>query len=206
MKTKLFFPVIVVFLLSLFAGCYTVFIHPDLESKDDNGYTYNKDVKFYDDCSSCHKDISQDYVESPQILKAHPLYSSFGYFDYDDYYYNDSYYGGYGYYYNYPWWLDVTPPTNNIKSEQYTGGARNNSSERSETTRERPRNVDLPSPTVSSGSSGTSETSTSSGTPSGTTTENKSANSSNTSERSSSSSPGSRNNSGDRSSDSGRKR
>jgi hypothetical protein len=207
MKTNLIISVVVIFLLSLVTGCYTILFHPDVETTDENGYTYNNDVKFYDDCSSCHKDVPHSYVESPQILKAHPLYSNFGYFDYNNYYYNDSYYGNYGYYYNYPWWLDITPPTNNNKSEQYTGGARNNSSERGEAARERPRNIDLPSPTVSPGNTGTTGTGTSTSTSSGTSTETRSTNSnSNASGRNSSSTSGARNNNGDRSSDTGRKK
>jgi len=209
MKTGKFAPFLIIVFMSLFSGCYTVLVHPDVETTDENGYTYDNDVKFYDDCSSCHKDDVHDYIESPQILKAHPMYSNFGYYDYSDYYYNDFYFGNYGYYYNYPWWLDITTPANTYKkSEQYTGGARNNSSERSETTRERTRNIDLPSPTITPGNGETTETSSSksNGTTSGTTVETRSTNNNNASGRSTSNTSGARNNNGERSSDTGRKR
>jgi hypothetical protein len=207
MRTNFLFLIFTTFLLTLFAGCYTILIHPDVEIKDKNGYTYNNNVKYYDDCSSCHEGVADSYIESPQILAAHPLYSNFGYFDYSDYYYNDSYFGDYGYYYNYPWWLEVAAPSYNKKSEQYSGGARNNNSERSEITRERARNNDIPSPTITPGNTETTETGSSQGTSSGTSVETRSTNSSdNTTGRNSSNTSGARNNSGERTSDSGRKR
>lgn len=197
---------VIISVLLLFAGCYTVLVHPEIENKDENGYTYYDDVKFYDDCSSCHKDITPNHFESPEILKSHPSYSNFGYYDFNDYYYNDSYYGNFGYYYNAPWWLEVAPQVKYKRNEeQYTGGARDNSSERSETTRDQRRDLSVPSPTVSSGSSSSSSGSSDSST-SSTSTETRSSSSSTSTDRNSNGTSGARDNSGGRSPDSGRRK
>jgi hypothetical protein len=204
MKTNYLFTIILFLWLTLFAGCYTVLVHPNVETTDENGYTYSDEVKFYDECSDCHKDIPTGNLSKSEILNAHQSYSNFGYYDFENNYYTDSYYGDYGYYYNYPWWLEVAPAVKYKKSEQYSGGARDNDSERGTTTRERKHEMDIPSPSVSTGSSNTSS-STSSSNNSGNTTETRTSTNSN-SDRNSSGTSGTRDNSGGRSSDSGRRK
>ncbi|MCX6152301.1 MAG: hypothetical protein NTX22_17380 [Ignavibacteriales bacterium] len=195
MKAKFLFVIIIITFLSLITGCYTILVHPSIENTDENGYTYENNVTFYDDCSSCHKDIAPRNIVTPEILKTHPSYSNFSYYDLNEDYYSDSYFGNYGYYYNYPWWLEVAPPAKYKKTEQYTGKSRDNSSERG-AARDRSPQINLPSPTTSGNSGSSSSTNQSKET----------TKSSDSSDRNSSSTPSSRDNDGNRSTDSGRRR
>lgn len=212
----------IVYLIALISGltltgCYTILEHPDINSKDENGFVYHDDVKFYDDCNSCHNSSDQTIVDSelsessePSMYRTHrnerPVRSYHG-----DVYYSDSYYGDYDNYYNTPWWYEVSQSGSgknqtNAK-EKYRTGSRENTG-RNENEREVSRSsnqgggLNYTSPTRSSnrGSDSSSGSSTSTETTkSSNSGENKSE------DRSNSDQPKSRNNDGNRSSGSGRR-
>lgn len=190
-------------------GCYTILEHPDVSSKDENGFVYHDNVKFYDDCSSCHNSTDQALVSTNPSMystyRNHRAERSY----YSDSYYSDSFFGDYGYYYNTPWWYNAAQSgsgntqakeNNRSAARDNNGDARNENNER-EVSRTRPESgrLNYTSPTRSSNGSGSSGSST--------TTESTKPNSSDSSgnnTRSNSDAPKSRNNSGERSSGSRR--
>ncbi|HEX2868819.1 MAG TPA: hypothetical protein VHO03_17395 [Ignavibacteriales bacterium] len=226
MKLKIFIPVLVTAALSVLSGCYTIIEHPDVQAKDENGYTYSNKVYFYDDCASCHEDQNRlgqmTRSEHMAMFKAHDDTSyDNGYYDNgnednyysDQYYYPTQYYGDYGYYYNTPWWSTVTPPEDMTKTRdnngrqtvQYNGRSRNESGDRGSNTRQSGDSPRLSSPTVST-SSGSSSSSGSNVQTNSTQSRTETRSSSdNNSSRSSNEQPRSRNNDSNRSSNSGRR-
>lgn len=214
--------VVAIFMLFVLSGCYTVISHPDIATKDENGYSYHKQVNFYDDCQSCHTDMSDHkYVKKADAspVSTYHEQDSNGYVSsdnedsytndsyYDDYYestpyYPTQYYGNYGYYYSRPWWYDVTPPDNSKAVEDYrqsnASQARNNDGGRSETsTRGGGMTFTSPTQTTSGGSSTSSGSSSSSS--------NSTHSSDSGDSRSSSGGSNARNNDGQRSTNSGRR-
>lgn len=179
MKIKLVYPLFIVLFLSFIAGCYTVVEHPDVVTKDENGYTYTEEVYFYDNCNSCHKEMApRNYtaVEKLKMAKTHREeadgtgYSedsrsrSDYYYDgyYNDSYYSSPYYGDYGYYYSYPWWYNVAPVVSSDsekdrKTASEYKGSRNNDGGRGNDGRNSSdggrKGVDISLPTVNAGSS-----------------------------------------------------
>lgn len=193
-------------------GCYTILEHPDISSKDENGFVYHDDVKFYDDCGSCHSADDEAIMSSnPSMFRTYRhqrAQSTYG----NDVYYSDDFFGGYGYYYNTPWWYDVSKSgsgknESSKNQEQTRNSARNNSGSRSDDNeREAARNssggsgLNYTSPTRSSNSgSGSSGNTTETSKPSSSSNDSSSGN------RSTSDQPKSRDNSGNRSSGSGRR-
>lgn len=226
MKLRLYIPVLISAALSVFSGCYTVIEHPDVQAKDENGFTYNSKVYFYDDCASCHSDKENQRQmtqnEHLSMFKAHDNtaydnsvdgsgYYSDDYYYSDQYYYPTQYYGDYGYYYNTPWWYTVTPPAgatktrdkNDRQATQYNGRSRNESGDRGRDTRQSSDTPRLSSPTVST-SSGSSSSGSSTQT-STNTNQSTSETRSSSDNRSSNDQPRSRNNDSNRSSNSGRR-
>lgn len=212
MKLKLFYIAIVLFTMSII-GCYTVLQHPNVELTGKDGTVYDSRISYYDDCSSCHSDISEEdaaNMTAYDIVKTHlqeddsEVYNNRDFFGYG----YSWYYGSYDYYYNSPWWTQYTPAVKEGESN-YEGSARNNDSGR-ESTSDRRSTTRFTAPPVSTSSSSSStsssvsSSSSSSTSESGTQTTRKASSSSNT--RSSSDAPASRNNDGNRSSDTGRKR
>lgn len=117
-------------LMFLMQGCYTVVDHPDIETTDENGYSYTTKVYFYDDCNSCHTGVDKygNYTSVPGMSKAHAseenqtnsagsTVTSNGQPTGTEIYVAEDYYeyyggeGGYSYYYNHPWWYDVHMPS-----------------------------------------------------------------------------------------------
>ncbi|MCU7498200.1 MAG: hypothetical protein HF300_02670 [Ignavibacteria bacterium] len=227
MKLNIYIPVLITAALSVFSGCYTVVEHPDVQAKDENGYTYNSKVYFYDDCASCHSDQQPQRQmtqsgEHLSMFKAHEdtAYDN-GYYSEEEnyseqYYYPTQYYGDYGHYYNTPWWYTVTPPgevtktrnNNDRQATQYNGRSRNESGDRGRDTRQSTDTPRLTSPTVSTSSSGGSGSSSSNSSVQTNTEQNKTetrSSSDNNSSRNSNDQPRSRNNDSNRSSNSGRR-
>ncbi|MGE5352890.1 MAG: hypothetical protein ACM3P0_12460 [Acidobacteriota bacterium] len=229
MRLKIYIPVLITAALSVLSGCYTVIEHPDVQAKDENGYTYNSKVYFYDDCASCHTDKEHQRQMVPSehlsMFKAHDdtaydngYYQEDGYYS-DQYYYPSQYYGDYGYYYNTPWWYTVTPPedvtktrgSNDRQAIQYNGRTRNQEGGRSSDTRNSDNNTRTPSVSSNSGGSysgGSSSSSSTSSTnvQSGNNTNQNRGETRNTSDnKNSNEQPKSRNNEGGRSSNSGRR-
>lgn len=189
-------------------GCYTVLEHPDVSSKDENGFVYNNDVAFYDDCGSCHSETDQ------AIMSTHPqMYSTYRNQRADDINYHDGYYsqgsfGDYGYYYDIPWWFEVSRSGSGsgdaVTKQNDNTRARNNSGRNETNEREvvRSRNdgggLNYTSPTRSSnsgsGSSNSSEV-----------TKSSNSGDSSSGSRSNNDAPKSRDNDGSRSSGSGRR-
>lgn len=227
MKLKIYIPVLITAALSVLSGCYTVIEHPDVQAKDENGFTYNSKVFFYDDCSSCHtdKDHQRQLTQNEHLsmFKAHDDtaydnnaydnggYNSEDYYYSDQYYYPTQYYGDYGYYYNTPWWYTVTPPAevtktrdnNGRQTVQYNGRSRNESGDRGRDTRQSGDSPRLSSPTVSTSGSSSSSGSNVQTNTSQNKTETRSSSDNNN--RSSNEQPRSRNNDSNRSSNSGRR-
>ncbi|HEX2963991.1 MAG TPA: hypothetical protein VHO43_19485 [Ignavibacteriales bacterium] len=232
MKLNIYIPVLITAALSVFSGCYTVVEHPDVQAKDENGYTYNSKVYFYDDCASCHSDQQpqRQMTQSSEHLsmfKAHEdtAYDN-GYYSEDgnyseqhyseQYYYPTQYYGDYGHYYNTPWWYTVTPPgevtkarnNNDRQATQYNGRSRNESGDRGTDTRQStdtPTRGSAPNNVSVSGSNGGSSSGSSATTSTQQTKTETRSSSDNNSNRNSNDQPRSRNNDSNRSSNSGRR-
>lgn len=117
MKSKNLLIAVSLFSGVVLAGCYTVIEHPDVTTKDENGYAQNNEVMFYDDCSSCHKNGDEhsytavDETEAESSPRPYNTYNDGYYYDRGSYYYDDYGYSGtdMGYFYNIPWWYQFRP-------------------------------------------------------------------------------------------------
>jgi len=197
-----------------FTGCYTVIEHPKLSVKDENGFSYTKDVAFYDDCGKCHTESEVKYYAAKSKVEPISTYHE------RDGFYAQRYYGAYNEYYNLPWWYTI-PIERFRDDENYVPENSGRTSSNSDggqviyegRNRDRNGDYDYPIPTYTSGSgSSTSSSTTSSSASSSTTstrervrTEDRNNNSdgtrqnSNSSENRQSSGSKSRNNDGGRS-------
>ncbi|HPN39192.1 MAG TPA: hypothetical protein PL041_12395 [Melioribacteraceae bacterium] len=137
--------------IAILAGCYTVYQHPNVVHKDDNGRVELIEVSYKNNCASCH---------SEQELEKYNYYVK------KDIYIKDEKeneeivsYNSVAYYYNMPWWFeisftDVYTPVRydtGINGEVFDNSGRSGSY--------LPPTIFIPSPTVSEGSGNTSNNS-----------------------------------------------
>ncbi|MCU7496952.1 MAG: hypothetical protein HF314_09130 [Ignavibacteria bacterium] len=229
MRLRFYIPVVLTAALSAFSGCYTVVEHPDVQAKDENGYTYNSKVYFYDDCASCHTSTDRPgnmtQSEHLSMFKAHEedeVLLDEGYYSEEyytgQYYYPTQYYGDYGFYYQKPWWSNITPPERTSRTRdrrdgqgiQYNGKSRDQEGGRSGETRTGQLPSPPPPPPAGRNPGGSSGGSGGSTTPANVqngdnTNQNRNETRSSSENKNSNEQPKSRNNEGGRSSNSGRR-
>jgi hypothetical protein len=86
-----------IFVLLIFAGCYTIIKHPEVNYEDSSGGVYTSHVSYRSNCSSCHSRAELDYFYD--LMPAH----------------NASAWA----YYNYPWWFSLV----NMEADTVSGSS-----------------------------------------------------------------------------------
>jgi hypothetical protein len=94
------FNIILGFLFTLsIAGCYTVYQHPNVVHKDDNGRVDLIEVSYKNNCASCH---TESELEKYNYYVKKDIYITEENDTNETVKYNDV-----AYYYNMPWWYEV---------------------------------------------------------------------------------------------------
>ncbi len=88
-----------IFIVLIFAGCYTIVKHPEVNYEDSFGGVYTSHVSYRSNCSSCHSRAELDYFYG--LIPSHNASAWV--------------------YYNYPWWFSWTNVVDDIVSDSVSG-------------------------------------------------------------------------------------